>query len=201
VGFDSALMQSNPGLAMAKMVTAMNPDYQTVTSDDSAGTITVREKSTGKVLTLRFDPDKKTMVIVGDDGKESKISVSGDDKNGSVEIQSPDGTVKIGSAAGGTAPAWVPVYPGSAAQGTVSSQTPDGTSNTYTFKTSDSASKVIAYFQDQLKGAGFTVDVVTSTSQGGMLHAEDAAKKHTVTLIIGNSSGQTEAVVTATETK
>src|SRR4029077_3440828 len=52
-GFDSALMQRNPGLAMAKMVTAMNPDYQAVSTDDAAGTITVREKSTGKVVTFR----------------------------------------------------------------------------------------------------------------------------------------------------
>src|SRR5208282_4208895 len=29
-GFDSELMKRNPGLAMAKMATALNPDYETV---------------------------------------------------------------------------------------------------------------------------------------------------------------------------
>jgi hypothetical protein len=201
VGFDSALMQRNPGLAMAKMVTAMNPDYQTVTSDDSAGTITVREKSTGKVLTLRFDPDKKTMVIVGDDGKEAKISVSGDDKNGSVEIQSPDGTVKFGTSAGNTAPSWVPVYPGSATQGVGSSQTQDGNAYSYVFKTPDAASKVISYFQDAFKSQGFTVTQVVTTNQGGMLAAEDSGKQHSAVLIIGSSNSGTDVSVTAVEKK
>ena len=202
-GFDSELMQKNPGLAMAKMVTAMNPDYQTVTTDDSSGTITVREKSTGKVITLRFDADKKSMVIVGDDGKEAKISVTGDgDKTGGVEIQSADGTVKFGTSAGGTAPSWVPAYPGAAAvQGVGSAQTPDGNTYSYTFKTPDSANKVISYYQDQLKGAGFTVTQVVSSGQGGMVHAEDAGKKHSVVVILGADPAGTGVSVTAVEAK
>src|SRR5262249_39060727 len=108
-GFDSSLMQRNPGLAMAKMASALNPDLETISTDDRAGTIVVREKSTGKTVTMRFDADKKTLVVVGDDGKEVKLSANGDDKNGSVEVQSPDGTLKFGAAAGNSAPAWVPV--------------------------------------------------------------------------------------------
>jgi hypothetical protein len=200
-GFDAALMQRNPGLAMAKMVTAMNPDYQTVSTNDSSGTITVREKSTGKVITLRFDPEKKTMVIVGEDGQEAKISVSGDSTNGGVEIQGPDGTVRIGATAGNAAPAWVPAYPGSATQGVGSSQTPEGSAYSYAFNTPDSTSKVIAYFQDALKTQGFTVNQVVTTGQGGMLQAEDSAKKHSVVLIIGSSNDGTSVSVTAVEKK
>jgi hypothetical protein len=201
-GFDSALMQKNPGLAMAKMVTAMNPDYQTVSSNDSSGTITVREKSTGKVITFRFDPEKKSMVIVDENGKEAKISVTGDgNSTGGIEIQSPDGTVKFGTSTTGAPPAWVPSYPGSATQGVGSSETPDGNAYSYAFKTTDSASKVIAYYQDQLKSAGFTVTQVVSSGQGGMLSGEDAGKKHSVVLIVGADNDGTVVSVTAVEKK
>src|SRR5580698_7331911 len=66
-GFDAALMSRNPGLAMAKMVTALNPDTEIVSTNYRSRTVVVREKSTGKIMTMKFDPDKKTMVIAGDD--------------------------------------------------------------------------------------------------------------------------------------
>jgi hypothetical protein len=200
-GFDSELMKSNPGLAMAKMVTAMNPDYETVTTNDSSGTITVREKSTGKVVTLRFDPEKKSMVIVGDDGKEAKISVSGDGQNGGVEIQSQDGTVKFGTSVGNGPPSWVPVYPGSSPVGAASTQSNDGSTYTYGFKTPDAASKVISFYQDSLKSGGFTVNQVVTTGQGGMVHAEDSGSKRTVIAIIASENDATNVSVTVVEKK
>ena len=92
-GFDADLMRSNPGLAMAKMVTSLNPDTEVVSTNDSAGTVVVREKSTGKVMTMKFDPDKKSMVIIGDDGNQVSINASGDAKNGTLNIQGPDGNL------------------------------------------------------------------------------------------------------------
>src|SRR5262249_27297497 len=155
--FDPELMRNNPGLAMARMATAFNPDAEVLSTNDRTGTVVIREKSTGKVVTMKFDPDKKSLVIVGDDGNQVQINASGDSKTGSVEVQGQDGTLKFGTAAGNATPAWLPVYPGSAPQGTLSTQSPDGSQNTYTFKTQDAPGKVITYFQDQLKGAGFAV--------------------------------------------
>src|ERR1700722_18856288 len=91
-GFDSELMSKNPGLAMAKMVSAMNPDFETVKTNDREGTITVREKSTGKVMTMKFDPDTKKMVIVTDDGKQSSVTI---DNNGVSATGSDGSTVKF----------------------------------------------------------------------------------------------------------
>jgi hypothetical protein len=198
-GFDTTLMKNNPGLAMAKMAAAMNPDLETVSSNDSAGTIVMREKSTGKTVTMRFDPDKKSLVVVGDDGKEVKFSATGDDKTGSVEVQTADGTLKFGAAAGNNAPAWVPVYPGSSPQGTMSSQTNDGKQNTFSFKTKDSASKVLAYYQDQLKSADFAIGLMSSSDGAGMLQAEDKSKQRTIVVTAGTSSDGTEGSVTTVE--
>ena len=200
-GFDSALMKNNPGLAMAKMAAAFNPDLETVSTNDTAGTIVMREKSTGKTVTMRFDPDKKTMVVVGDDGKEVKLSASGDSKSGGVEVQTADGTLKFGAAAGNTAPAWVPVYPGSTPQGTMSSQTNDGKQNTFTFKTKDAAGKVLSYYQDELKSANFTIGLMSSSDAGGMLQAADQNKERTIVITAGTSGDGTEGSITTLEKK
>jgi hypothetical protein len=200
-GFDSDLMQKNPGLAMAKMATAMNPDWETVSTSDRNGTITVREKSTGKTISLKFDPDSKKMVVIGDDGKQATVSLSGEGANAGVAVTSADGSVKFGTAASNTLPSWVPVYPGSTPQGTMSSTSAEGTQNTYTFKTKDSAGKVITYYTDSLKTAGFKIAMTTTTDQGGMVQASDEASKRTVIMTVGSSSDGTEASVTSIEKK
>src|ERR1700722_20988900 len=80
VGFDSDLMKKNPGLALTKMATALNPNLQGVSTNDSAGTDTVRDKSTGKTVTYKFDADKQSLVITGEDGAEVKIGGSAANK-------------------------------------------------------------------------------------------------------------------------
>jgi len=201
-GFDSDLMKSNPGLAMTKMVAAMNPNAEIVSSNDRTGTVTIRDKSTGKTVTMKFDPDKKTMVVIGDDGKEVSMKVTGDGtSSGALEVQSSEGTMKFGASAGNQAPAWVPVYPGSSPQGTFASQTPEGDQHSFTFKTTDAPAKVIAYYQEQMKSAGFTVNLVTTGDQGGMVQAQDAAQKRSIVLTVGSSGEGTQGNVISIEKK
>jgi hypothetical protein len=196
-GFDSELMKRNPGLAMAKMVTAMNPDLETVKTNERAGTIVVRERSTGKVMTMKFDPDTKRMVVTTEDGKQASVTI---DNNG-FTAQSADGTVKFGGGAAGSTPSWVPAYPGSAPQNTISSTTPEGSQNTFTFKSKDPASTIITFYSDQLKAAGFTIDMTTTTEQGGLVQASDQGKKRIVNVIVGTSADGTETAITAIEKK
>ena len=197
-GFDPDLMKRNPGLAMAKMATALNSNLDLVSSNERTGTITMRDKTTGKVVSYRFDSDKKSLQIVGDDGQQ--VTLGGNAKDGAVTVQSAEGTVRFGGAAGASAaPSWVPVYPGSNPQATMSAQTKDGNQNTFTFKTNDAAAKVISYYQDQLKSGGFTVNLVTTGDQGGMVQAEDAGKKRTIIVTASSSAQGTEGSVTAVE--
>lgn len=196
-GFDSELMKSNPGLAMAKMVSSMNPDLETVKTNDREGTITVREKSTGKVMTMRFDPDTKKMVIITDDGKSS-LTIG---ENGGSATTADGTTVKYGQAVGNNAPSWVPVYPGSTPQGTMSTSSAEGSQNTFTFKSKDPASKIITFYSDQLKTAGFIINMTTNTPDGGMVQATDDSKKRTIVVTVGTSADGTETGVTSIEKK
>ncbi len=200
-GLDSGLLSKNPAYAMAKMAATMNPDVETVTTDDSSGTITVREKKTGKSTTLKFDPDKKTMVVIDENGKEATVRVNTDGDKGTVEVQSADGNMKFGASASNQMPAWMPVYPGSSPTGTFSSQTKDGSQSTFTFKTQDAAAKVMSYYQDQLKSGGFSINMATNTPQGGMVMAEDGGKTRSLMITASTSSEGTDVSLTAIEKK
>jgi hypothetical protein len=200
-GFDSALLTKNPAYAAAKMAVTLNPDVETVSSNDSNGTITVRDKKTGQVMNFKFDPDKKTMVITDENGKEATVKVTGDGDKGAVEVQGPDGAVKFGATTSNQMPGWVPVYPGSSPQGTFSTQTKDGNQSTFTFKTKDAAAKVMSYYQDQLKAGGFTINLSTTSPQGGMVMAEDSGKTRSVMLTVGGSGEGTDVSVTSIEKK
>ena len=196
-------LKNNPGAAMTKMIATMNPNAEVVSSDDSKGTVTVRDKSTGKVTTLRFDKDNKKMVIVGEDGKEVEFSASGEGKDGKVEVKSSDGTMSFN--AGGKPPAWVPVYPGSSPTGNFTAQTAEGNSGTFSFQTKDAPEKVLAYYQDAVKSAGLKVTATVNGSgvsgKGGMLSAESDDQKRVVTVTVGTQSGDTSVALIVNEKK
>ena len=149
------------------MAAALNQDVDVLSTDDRSGTITVRDKKTGRTTTLRFDAEKKQMVVIDGEGKQSTVSITGEGDSTSVNFQSADGTAKFSAGGDNQMPAWVPVYPGSTPQGTfsasnVSGSNPSGSNqgtkqSVFGFKTTDAPSKVMEYYQNQLKSSGFNV--------------------------------------------
>jgi hypothetical protein len=182
-GFDPALMKKNPALAAAKMAVAANPDTEVVSSNDSAGTIVVRDKKSGKVSTMKFDPEKRTMVITDEKGKETTITGN---ESGNMEIKGPDGSMKIGVNSD-KAPDWVPVYPGSSPQSGMSMNSGDEQGGTFGFNTSDSSEKVMSFYGDQLKAAGLKVSSTSNNTDGkiaGLISASDKDSKRTVVVAV-----------------
>jgi hypothetical protein len=99
-GLDPALMRSNPGLATAKLMVAANPDLELVSSSDSAGTVTIRDKKTGKVMTMKFDAEKKSLVVIDESGKQASVQISGEGQDSKIQFKGPEGQVNIGPGAG-----------------------------------------------------------------------------------------------------
>jgi len=197
-GFDSELMKKNPALATAKMAVAMNRDTEIVSSDDDAGTITVRDKKTGKVVTMKFDPQKKTMVITDENGKTASLTTSGESSNASMEMKTDEGTVKVGAGAD-KAPDWVPGYPGASPQNTFSATKGGEQSGVYTIVTKDAVDKVSKYYGDSLKSTGFAVTNVSSNSDGkvgGMVSGEDKGNKRTIVVVLSTEDDGTHVNVT-----
>jgi hypothetical protein len=200
-GFDPDLMQKNPVLAAAKLSVAGNPDLDMVSSNDSSGTIVVRNKKTGKTSTMKVDPDKKIMVVTDEDGKtvtmkldasNSRLVVTDDkgktatitaDQNaGSVEIKGDDGSLKLGGAAD-KAPNWVPAYPGVTPTANFSASSNLEQTGSFSFVTSDSTDKVLSFYSDALKNAGLRVTQTTTNANGkvgGFLSGSSDADKRSV---------------------
>ena len=176
-GFDPELMQRNPGLAVSKMIAAMNPDVEVLNTDDAAGKITVRERKTGKVVTLNFDDVRKgrfRFSAVGDDGKTANIEVG-------------SATAKL--------PSWVPAYPGAEGKGTFSVNGDDGNNQgeggSFMFTTPDSPAKVKAFYQDKCKQAGMKINMTIDNDQGGMIMAIDENERHTLHVTVTGGSPDT----------
>ncbi len=197
-GMDSELMKKNPQLAAAKMAVSMSPETEIVSSDDDAGTIVVREKKTGKVVTMKFDPGKKSMVVMDEAGKTTTMTTTGEGANAGMEIKGPDGTMKMG-ASSEKAPDWVPLYPGASPQSTFSASNDGEQSGSYTFTTSDATDKLISFYSGALKSGGFTVSNMTTNSEGkvgGLVSGEDKPGKRTVAVTFETENDGTHVNVT-----
>jgi len=189
-GFDPALMQKNPGLAVAKILASTNPDIEVLSVDENRGIIKVKDKKTGKTLTVNLE-DAKNGKIVFQDGQNQKVELQaqGEGDKASLEVRSADGTMRMGAGAV-QLPEWLPSYPGAEGTGTFGLSSKEGKAGTYTFKTDDSVEEVATFYEDALKGAGFTVQK-TSTQvpgQGSM-----------IILAARDSDSQRSAQITATK--
>src|SRR5262249_27346091 len=184
-GLDPELMKKNPVLAVAKLSVATNPDTEMISSDDSSGTIIVRDKKTGKTSTMKVDPDAQTMTVTDEQGKTVTMKldtrtnrlVISDDKGktatitanaqaGNMEIKTDDGgNVKIGTNAD-KPPHWVPVYPSADVKPALSISTNGEQSASYTFTTKDAVDKVLSYYESNMKSSGMKTSNTISNSNG-----------------------------------
>lgn len=179
-GIDSELAQKNPALAAAKVMAALNPDVEVVRVDDEKGTLTIREKKSGKTITMNADDVKNGKITFSDDSTGEKVS--------------------IGSGTDVRLPSWIPEYPGSKPEGTMAASGNHGEGGMAHFTTSDSVTKVLGFYQDELKGAGFKITSNVSgdsgDSKGGLITAENTSTKHTVLVTVGSSDKGTEVALT-----
>jgi hypothetical protein len=129
-----------------------------VSTDEGAGTITLRDRRTGKLVTLSFD-----------DARHGKFKFTADDGDGrSAEFQ-----------VGGEArlPSWLPAYPGSHPRGLFSatgdSGTEAGDAGGVTFTTHDPGSKVLAFYEDQARDLNLQICENSRHGNSGTIAAGD----------------------------
>jgi len=179
-GLDPVLMSRNPGLALGKLVAAANPDAEVVNTDDSAGTMTIRDRKTGKVMKFSFD-----------DIRNGKFN---------MKVEGDDGTVSIGASTDAKLPSLVPDYPGSKAAAnfaiTGKANNGEGEGGNFTFTTSDPADKVMSFYQDKVKDLGMKMTLTTNTPEGGMFVATDEVKERSLTVVVGRSGAETTVNLT-----
>lgn len=179
-GVDAELFRKHPGVAITKMVAAMNPNAEIVSVDEGRGVLTIRDKRTGKEVTLKFDDVRAGKVIIEGDGKREVI-VSGE-------------------AAGANLPRWVPRYPGASAKANVSVvQNEEQDTGNITMTTPDEPAKVLEYYQHEFRKQGPAWKTsVTTTDEGGVIHAADENTERIITLAVARSGGDTTINLTFT---
>ncbi|HTS65598.1 MAG TPA: zinc ribbon domain-containing protein [Candidatus Acidoferrales bacterium] len=174
VGMYVAHLARNPGVALARLITAANPDAEVVSTDNRANTITIRNRKTGEEVTMSFD-----------DVKNGRFKMSAIGKHGEVA------NVEIGGGPG-KMPSWVPEYPGSKVQGNFTAQGDDGTGRgaggIVTFESSDPPSKVMDYYEDKVKSMSMKVTSTFAGTDGGIMIAADPDDKRTLQVTVGKSS-------------
>ena len=85
----------NPALAVTRLLAAANPDVDVVSTDEDKGTITVRDKKTGKTITMNFADAQKGKFVFEQDGQKMAVEAHGDGTAGSLEVKSGDASMRL----------------------------------------------------------------------------------------------------------
>jgi len=177
-GIDPDLWRRNPGLAAGKLVAATNPNLEVVRTDDGAGTITFRDRRTGKESTITFDQ-----------ARNGRFTIRTQDDQGR--------TANVEFGAAGKPPSWVPDYPRSHPTYSIRGSADGGDEGgNFTFTTEDPADKVMSFYQDKIKDAGMETKLTTTTANGGMLVAAKEGDERSLTIVVGGRPGETTVNVT-----
>lgn len=197
----------NPAKMAAELMVRADPNLEIVSSDDDSGTVTIRNKETNEEVTVNLDELKEGRIKFGTDEGESTVDFSGQGSEGGVNVTATDEkgqTSTFSAGAGGEAklPDWLPLYPGSSAQGAYDATTPEGRSAMAVVTTSDSPEKVLAFYEERLKAEGIEVQKTTfenAGQTGGTVGGSTADQKRSVSIMVGTSEGKTQATVTFAE--
>lgn len=185
---------------MAEMIISANSDLEVVENNKEAGTITVRDKTTGDVTTFNYaDLQQGKFSIEGKDGKTVTVDGSDLSQGGNLQVTGPDGEkIDIATDASGT-PSWVPLYPNAktTSGGKAISIGGKGAGST-TQTTADSLAVVKKYYEDFFAREGYKVQGNIPGSvvgqDGFLLSGEKDGRNLTVA---GGPSG-TDSVVNLT---
>ncbi len=194
---------NNPEIAAARLLVKLNPDYEEVSVDEDEGTITVRDKKTGKVFTADVEDLKEgRFTISGEDGT-TVVTTETDEDEGTFTISTGDKKIQIGAGGDSSAPEWVPVPEDAETQGLFSMSEEDSVRGSLKILTDEDPKDVLAFYRSAMDEAGF--EVQTSSYSGGgesveMLTGNLADPKRTLMVnVTTGSDDEINIVVTYSE--
>lgn len=197
-------LEDNPGLTAARFIVKASPDLEEVSVDEKAGTMTIRNKKTGEIITVNLEDVEAGRFSWSTGGEEVTVDVS-DAESGAVTIESSDGEgfkLTTGDAASGDLPGWVPVYPGTEPTARGSMQTSEMASGNYSASSDATVAEVSELFRTQLKTAGFEVSFTTFSGDGGegaMINGSHEGEGKTVVIVVNRNENATGINVTYSE--
>jgi hypothetical protein len=197
--------KDNPEMAAARLIVKVNPELEEVSADEQAGTITVRHKKTGEVVTVNIQDLKEGRIKFTTDEGDVSLEASGEGEEGTFSVTRGDETWKMrtGVDTVGDIPAWVPVLPGSEAENPHVVESEGTTSGGFQLRSSESVEAATAFYRERLEADGFAVSVNTfsmgEADSGAVVTASKGDGKHNVTAMIRTEEGATRIVVSYQE--
>src|SRR5258708_4502137 len=93
---------AHPILAQARVMAAVNPDIEIVSTDEAKGTVTFRDKKTGKTVSLDTNVILAGKVrILEKNGRKLNLDAFANNETGAMRIKSSDGSlIQFGEALG-----------------------------------------------------------------------------------------------------
>nr|WP_320131878.1 hypothetical protein [uncultured Holophaga sp.] len=195
VGRKIAAAGKNPAVAAAELAIRANPDLDLVGTDYDKGTITIRDRKSGEVITLDASEAQKGQVRFRN-AKGEGLKLSG--AEGKVHLQTEKGEATLGAGAVTPAPDWVPSYPGASAEGLMDATVNKVRQRSVVQKTGDSVQTVQDFFEAGLKAQGFSVSSAR-IGEGGLVTGKDRAHQRAVTVLIRRQDKETTVSVSSRE--
>ncbi len=193
-------MEKNPVLATAKLIAATNPDVELVATDEESQTVIFLNSKTGEEFTFNYqDIEEGKFNFTSDEGT---FDVDASGEEGRLTVTGDDGTMILGSGVNlENFPDWLPMYPGTTAEGTFFTETPDGDMGAYVVRTGDGLETVMDYYVEELKSAGLEIGQRTTMPSGAVLVASSPDDTRTVALTGSVEAGEVKMMVNFTEKK
>jgi hypothetical protein len=166
-----------------------------VDSDEDAETITIREKSSGKVVTLNYEDIKEGRISFESDEGRVEIRGNPDDGEGTMTIQTGEGETRIGG--GGEVPDWIPAHSATTSRRSVlRSRGPTGDTGQALFTVDAGVAEVAAFYEEELEKAGYEVSVTTHSSGEGSLSVVTGQREGgTIIASVSQDGAETQVAV------
>jgi hypothetical protein len=185
------------GATMARLAAALNPQLELVTFDEPPGTISLRDRASGKltVYRYRFDRSKNEFALASPDGTGVSFK-AGTPGPGSLEHRYPEFTIRTGEAAERST-GWIPVYPGANPSPMGSITGKGATAYSFWFNTKDTVGKVLGIYSEVFKKQGFAP--ASTAAEPDVLAAEAESGKRNIQIRATRQGGLTHVIVYAVE--
>jgi hypothetical protein len=184
-------------MMVAENIVRLNPELELVDSDKDAGTLTIRNKESGEVVTLDLDDVQEGRIqFEGEGGEVTTIGVEEDgEEGGGIFSIKKDGeeTFRIGKSEDGKLPEWIPAFPGADVE-ELFSMVSDGTrTGAFTVSTSGSIDELLTFYEGQFdESDGWKVsrtDISAGGMKGGQVTIENAERMLSMTVNATPSTG------------
>jgi len=197
--------KDNPEMAAARLIVKVNPEIEEVSSDEEAGTITVRHKKTGEIVTVSIQDLKEGRITFTTDEGEVSVKAEGDAEQGTLSVSRGDETwkLKTGVDTAGELPGWVPVLPDAEVSNTHVVDGEGRVSGGFQLNSGESVDGAVEFYRSKLESGGFEVRVNTFSlgkdDSGAVVTGSQGDGQRSVTAMIRTEEGATRVVVSYQE--